>query len=136
MQSLTALKDQVTAWETLQRRSDDLVELIELADDESDDVMLTQLSLDAESLSTDLSDQEFRLQLNGKHDARPAISLRETRRWRSGRPRLVRDVAANVPDGGANKPATMRTSSTSRRGRKQESSQRRSALPVTTPTDI
>ena len=25
------------------------------------------------SLSTDLSDQEFRLQLNGKHDARPAI---------------------------------------------------------------
>ena len=73
MQSLTALKDQVTAWETLQRRSDDLVELIELADDESDDVMLTQLSLDAASLSTELSDQEFRLQLNGKHDARPAI---------------------------------------------------------------
>ena len=73
MQSLTALKDEVTAWETLQRRSDDLVELIELADDESDGVMLAQLGLDAESLGADLADQEFRLQLNGKHDARPAI---------------------------------------------------------------
>ncbi len=73
MQSLTALKDQVTAWETLQRRSEELVELIELADDESDDVMLTQLGLDAESLSADLADQEFRLQLSGKHDSRPAI---------------------------------------------------------------
>jgi len=49
------------------------VELIELADDESDDVMLTQLGLDAESLSADLADQEFRLQLSGKHDSRPAI---------------------------------------------------------------
>ena len=73
MQSLTALKDEVTAWETLQRRSDDLVELIELADDESDGVMLAQLGLDAESLGADLADQEFLLQLNGKHDARPAI---------------------------------------------------------------
>ncbi len=73
MQSLTSLKDDVTTWETLQQRSEDLTDLIELADAESDQAMLAQLSLDAESLRNDLASQEFRLQLSGEHDSRPAI---------------------------------------------------------------
>lgn len=73
MQSLTSLKNDVTTWETLQQRSEDLTDLIELADAESDEAMLVQLSLDAESLRNDLASQEFRLQLSGEHDSRPAI---------------------------------------------------------------
>ncbi len=73
MQSLTSLKDDVTTWETLQQRSEELTDLIELADAESDEAMLAQLSLDAESLRNDLASQEFRLQLSGEHDNRPAI---------------------------------------------------------------
>ncbi len=73
MQSLTSLKDDVTTWETLQQRSEDLTDLIELADAESDQAMLAQLSLDAETLRNDLASQEFRLQLSGEHDNRPAI---------------------------------------------------------------
>ncbi len=73
MQSLTSLKDDVTTWETLQQRSEELTDLIELADAESDEAMLAQLSLDAESLRNDLASQEFRLQLSGEHDSRPAI---------------------------------------------------------------
>ena len=73
MQSLTSLKDDVTTWETLHQRSEDLIDLIELADSESDEDMLAQLSLDADTLRNDLSSQEFRLQLSGEHDGRPAI---------------------------------------------------------------
>ncbi len=73
MQSLTSLKDDVTTWETLQQRSEELTDLIELADAESDEAMLAQLSLDAETLRNDLASQEFRLQLSGEHDSRPAI---------------------------------------------------------------
>ncbi len=73
MQSLTSLKDDVTTWENLQQRSEDLIDLIELADSESDEAMLAQLSLDADTLRNDLSSQEFRLQLSGEHDGRPAI---------------------------------------------------------------
>ena len=73
MQSLTSLKDDVKTWETLQTRSGELVEFIELADEESDDSMLPQLILEAEHLRSELASQEFRLQLSGEHDARPAI---------------------------------------------------------------
>ncbi len=73
MQTLTALKDDVATWEKLTQRCDELVELLELADDESDETMLEQLVLDAAQLKSDIAENEFRLQLNGEHDARPAI---------------------------------------------------------------
>lgn len=73
MQFLTSLKYDVTTWEALEQRSEDLVDLIELADAEKDEGMLTQLSIDADALHNDLAAQEFRLQLNGKHDNRSAI---------------------------------------------------------------
>ena len=73
MQSLTTLKDDVTTWERLLQRSDELVEFIDLAEIESEDSMISQLAIDAEELKSDLSDQEFRLQLNGEHDGRAAI---------------------------------------------------------------
>lgn len=73
MQFLTSLKYDVTTWEALEQRSEDLIDLIELADAEKDEGMLTQLSIDADALHNDLAAQEFRLQLNGEHDNRSAI---------------------------------------------------------------
>lgn len=73
MQSLNTLQDDLTTWGQLQQRSDDLVDLIELAEIESDDSLFTQLVLDGTELRSELSEREFRLQLNGEHDARPAI---------------------------------------------------------------
>ena len=73
MRSLNTLKDDHATWVELQRRSDDLVELIELAEIESDASLSAQLVLDMTELRSELSEQEFRLQLNGEHDGRPAI---------------------------------------------------------------
>ena len=73
MRSINRLKDDVTTWEGLTQRSDDLVELIELAEMEADESMLSQLALDAEELRSELSDHELRLQLNGEHDSSAAI---------------------------------------------------------------
>ena len=73
MQSLNTLKGDVATWEELLRRSDEIVELIELAEIESDQSMLAQLALEAVDLQSDVSDREFRLQLNGEHDDRAAI---------------------------------------------------------------
>ncbi len=73
MQTLTALKDDVTTWESLLQRCEELVEFVELAGDEADESMLEQLVLDAAQLRSEVVENEFRLQLNGEHDARPAI---------------------------------------------------------------
>ena len=73
MQHLNALKSDVSIWDGLVRRSEELVEFVELAGDESDDGMLDQLVLDAAALRSDLEGDEFRLQLNGEHDDRTAI---------------------------------------------------------------
>ena len=73
MQSLNALKSDVSTWTGLLQRSEELIEFVELAGDESDDGMLDQLALDAVALRSDLAEHEFRLQLNGEHDGRAAI---------------------------------------------------------------
>ena len=73
MQTLTSLKDDVTTWGSLQRRSDELVELVELAEMEADDELSEQLIAEIEDLRADLASREFRLQLSGEHDPRPAI---------------------------------------------------------------
>ena len=54
MQHLNALKSDVSIWDGLVRRSEELVEFVELAGDESDDGMLDQLVLDAAALRSDL----------------------------------------------------------------------------------
>ena len=73
MRSINRLKDDVTTWEGLMQRTDDLVELIELAEMEADESMLSQLALDAAQLRSELADHELRLQLNGEHDGSAAI---------------------------------------------------------------
>ena len=55
MKSLDTLKDDVTMWERLLQRSDELVEFIDLAEIESEDSMIGQLVIDAEELKSDIS---------------------------------------------------------------------------------
>ncbi len=73
MRALNRLKDEVETWQGLTLRSDELVELAELATEENDLDLMQELVSDLRDLSAELSEQEFKLQLSGEDDGRPAI---------------------------------------------------------------
>ena len=73
MSELSSLKADLGTWNDLTIRSADLVELAEIAMDESDDSMGDQLTAELDEITAITADEEFKLQLNGEHDARPAI---------------------------------------------------------------
>ena len=73
MSELSSLKTELETWNDLTIRSADLVELAEIAMDESDDSMGDQLTAELDEVTAITADEEFKLQLNGVHDARPAI---------------------------------------------------------------
>ena len=73
MSELSSLKTELETWNDLTIRSADLVELAEIAMDESDDSMGDQLTAELDEITAITADEEFKLQLNGEHDARPAI---------------------------------------------------------------
>jgi peptide chain release factor 2 len=73
MSELSSLKADLETWNDLTIRSADLVELAEIAMDESDDSMGDQLTAELDEITAITADEEFKLQLNGVHDARPAI---------------------------------------------------------------
>ena len=73
MSELSSLKTDLETWNDLTIRSADLVELAEIAMDESDDSMGDQLTAELDEITAITADEEFKLQLNGEHDARPAI---------------------------------------------------------------
>ena len=73
MRELTRVKDVVESWTGLLTRSDDLVELFELARAEDDVEMVDSLELELAELRRELEWRELELQLGGSNDARPAI---------------------------------------------------------------
>ncbi len=73
MSELSSLKTELETWNALTIRSADLVELAEIAMDESDDSMGDQLTVELDEITAITADEEFKLQLNGEYDARPAI---------------------------------------------------------------
>ena len=73
MSELSSLKTDLETWNDLSRRASDLVELVEIAADESDDSMAEQLAAEFDEIETTTAELEFKLQLNGEYDARPAI---------------------------------------------------------------
>ena len=73
MSQLSSLKTELETWNDLTIRSADLVELAEIAMDESDDSMGDQLTAELDEIRAITADEEFKLQLNGEYDARPAI---------------------------------------------------------------
>ncbi len=73
LRQLTAVKSPLDAHESLTRRLEDLMVLLELAEEEGDATMLPEGRREIEALSGDVRDLELRLLLNGKYDQRNAI---------------------------------------------------------------
>ena len=73
MRRLTQTREVVQTWEGLVTRSDDLVQLFELAEGEGDSQMVEVLESDLADLVRELAERELELQLAGANDARPAI---------------------------------------------------------------
>ena len=73
MQDLSNLKAEVERWETLQKRSADALELLELAEADEDESMATEIEAEAGAIAKELGRHEFELILSGPHDRDPAI---------------------------------------------------------------
>ena len=73
MQQLGRLKDTVALWRDMESRSQNLVELTELAKGEDDPSLQADLESESESLAKALAREEINLTLSGPYDDRPAI---------------------------------------------------------------
>lgn len=73
MRRLTELRDSIDAWRTVERRANDLVELIQIALDESDLDLQDNLENELNGLEHELQRLEFELVLSGPYDERTAI---------------------------------------------------------------
>ena len=73
MQTLARLRDDVTTWETLQRRLADLFELAEMLDVEPDAQLEAEVASEVAQIEEELERQRFKLLLNGEHDAKSAL---------------------------------------------------------------
>jgi peptide chain release factor 2 len=79
MQELASLREQVTPWKEIERRTRDASELLELAEIESDDdsaaigSLIAEIERDSGQIENDLGKLEFQLMLAGRHDRKNAI---------------------------------------------------------------
>ena len=73
MRQLGRLKDTVAMWRGLQERSNNLIELAELAREEQDDSLMEELEEEGKDISLILGREEINLTLSGPYDDRSAI---------------------------------------------------------------
>ncbi len=73
MRELTDLRGEVNTWESLTRRVQDSLELLELAAAEEDAETAEAVAADAAALADELAKLEFRLALSGPYDKNGAI---------------------------------------------------------------
>jgi len=73
MQQIAALEAEANAWRGLAHRADDLMELVELAQDEGDESLSGEISSEAAALQEQLADMRLRLLMSGAHDRYDAI---------------------------------------------------------------
>ena len=71
MQKLNALLEQIRVWDGLKQRTQDGLDLSEMAEDDAG--MLAELEVEANALDEELEKREFTLALNGKYDPGGAI---------------------------------------------------------------
>ena len=73
MRKLASLKSEIDVWDSICNRCDDLLELADLAIDESDESLFETLVSDADALDDEIRSHQFRLNFGGENDDRPAI---------------------------------------------------------------
>ena len=73
MQDLSNLNAEVERWQTLDRRTADALELLELAEADEDQALAAEIEAEADDIAAELSRHEFELRLSGPHDRDPAI---------------------------------------------------------------
>ena len=73
MRDISTLRSRIDTWRGLERRVRDVVELLELAMEESDDEISASATAELDETEKALKDLEFQLQLSGEYDNRNAI---------------------------------------------------------------
>ena len=73
MQRLSALREPVELWRSIEKRVRDASELLGLAVDEADDALISEIRQDAEEISAELAHLEFDLMFSGPYDRSDAI---------------------------------------------------------------
>ncbi len=73
MQTLAALREEVSVWNQLAQRVEEARELLELTSEEEDKELLSELEQETQAIARDLEREEFRLAFSGEHDRDDAI---------------------------------------------------------------
>ncbi len=73
MREIAERRQWIEAWESLEKKSNDLHELIELAESEKDGSLVDEIQQEASKLEKEIADLEFRKMLGGDHDESNAI---------------------------------------------------------------
>ena len=73
MQQLNALREEVTTWESIAERLNDLHGLAGLLEEEPDEGMQEEVAQDLAAIEQEVEKLQFALMLNGEHDTRDAI---------------------------------------------------------------
>ena len=73
MQDLAALREDVATWRDIERRTRDTLELLALAEEASEQDLVSEIERDAAAITADLAKLEFQLMFSGPHDRSDAI---------------------------------------------------------------
>jgi peptide chain release factor 2 len=73
MRRLTELREESVLWDELSKQARDAAELLDLAEAESDDATVAEVTRDIERLNQEVDHQEFQLLLGNPHDRDDAI---------------------------------------------------------------
>ena len=73
MRRISELREQVDSWRDLEKRINDVADLAELAEAESDDDLASAVGADISALFAELDEKELELALSGPYDRRNAI---------------------------------------------------------------
>jgi peptide chain release factor 2 len=73
MQELSALREQTDCWRSIEAKTRDALELLELTELEPDSGLVSDIEQDAVAIGRELAQLEFQLMLSGPHDQSNAI---------------------------------------------------------------